>query len=264
MRGNELLDKMALIDPAYVAAADTEPGKKKNVWRKWGAMAACLCLIVGAIAMIPHFSGNQADSQLGGNQTDSQLGEIVLSDKTTAKVSYGYKKGTAAATKGDLVYFTEEEMFDRENMYIFRGKVSRLTNVTIDFHGEKEDRCIATIVIEKVYQGNLTAGEQITMLLPCAIDVAGSAVEDTGVITHLESGMEGIFMPWIYDETSYMEMNGAVLMKQDLAACGLADGMRWVFLSTDQGLVFERNAYPGAKNATDLDDIEAYVIEKLS
>lgn len=254
MRGNDFLDKMELIDPAYVEAAEAKPKGKKNVWLKWGTMAACLCLIVGAITMIPRF---------GENQIDPQLGEIVLSNKTTAKVSYGYEGRTVIETKGDFVYLTEEEMFNCENMYVFRGEVMGLDNVTIDFNGEKEVRCIATIIIEEVYQGNLTAGEQITMLIPCGIDLAGIHVEDTGVIAQLESGMEGIFMPWIYDENSCIKMNGAVLMKQDLAPCGLADGMRWAFLWTDQGLLFERDAYPGAKTAMNLDDIEAYVIEML-
>ena len=31
MRGNELLDKMDLIDPAYIEAADTAPNKRKRV-----------------------------------------------------------------------------------------------------------------------------------------------------------------------------------------------------------------------------------------
>ena len=124
-------------------------------------------------------------------------------------------------------------------------------------------RCIATIVIDEVYQGDLEPGEQITMLIPCPIDEYNIWVEDTSVISQLESGMEGIFMPWIYDKDSYIEMNGAVLMLRDLAVCGLADGMRWAFLNTDHGLVYERWAYPGTGNATNLDDIEAYVIEML-
>ena len=81
MRGNEFLSKMELIDPAYIELADAKPKKKKNVWVKWVAMAACLCLVVGAITMI---------SRLADNYIDSQLGEIILSDKTTAKVLYGY------------------------------------------------------------------------------------------------------------------------------------------------------------------------------
>ena len=52
MRGNELLDKMELIDPAYVEAADRWPVRKKSGWWKWAVLAACLCL---AIAVIPIF-----------------------------------------------------------------------------------------------------------------------------------------------------------------------------------------------------------------
>lgn len=250
MRGNEFLDKMELIDPAYVEAADVQPKRKKSEWRRWGAVAACLCLVA-------------AMTYLGRGEKGPHPGEIVLSNQTTAKVSYGYEAGMVNSIKTDLVYLTEEEMFGRENMYIFRGRVSGLTNVTIDFNGVKEIRCIATVEIERVYQGNLVAGEQIKMLLPCGIDTEMLWVEDTDVIANLECGMEGIFMPWVYDETSYTKMNGAVLMKQDLAACGLADGVRWAFLDTDQGLLFERSAYPGAKNATNLDDIEDYVMKML-
>lgn len=49
MRGNELLEKMELIDPAYVAAADAPPKKRKTRWLRWGAAAACLCLVIGGI-----------------------------------------------------------------------------------------------------------------------------------------------------------------------------------------------------------------------
>lgn len=264
MKGNELLDKMELIDPVYVEAADAKPEeeekekkkKKKIVWSRLGAMAACLCFIAGAVTMISRF---------GGDSDDPQFGEIILSDKTTAKVSFGYDGNEIGSNinKGDLEYLTEEEMFSFEDMYVFRGKVSGLTNVTIDFNGEKEVRCIATVLVEKVYRGELTVGEEIKMLIPCAVDPSGSAVEDTGVIVQLKSGMEGIFMPMAYDGDSRIEMNGAVLMKRDLADCGLTDGMRWAFLNTEDGLVFLRSAYTGAKDAIDLNDIEAYVTDML-
>lgn len=47
MSGNELLDSMELADPAYVEAADSTP--QKRTWFRWTAMAACLCLVVGAL-----------------------------------------------------------------------------------------------------------------------------------------------------------------------------------------------------------------------
>ncbi len=48
MRGNELLDKMELVDPAYVEEADEQPPKKRSPWLKWGGLAACLCLVATA------------------------------------------------------------------------------------------------------------------------------------------------------------------------------------------------------------------------
>lgn len=94
MRGDEFLDKMELVDPAYVEAADMEPqnepqkqkygqteqaetkhgqtehdgtehdGAKhtwmKHAWMKWAAAAACLCLIAAAVLpyVLPQKNGN--------------------------------------------------------------------------------------------------------------------------------------------------------------------------------------------------------------
>lgn len=48
MKGNELLNKMELIDPAYVEAADFSPKIIKRNHIRWGVIAACICVLVGA------------------------------------------------------------------------------------------------------------------------------------------------------------------------------------------------------------------------
>ena len=45
MRGKDFLDKMELIDPAYIEAAD-KPAKKKNNFVKRTAIAACLSIVL--------------------------------------------------------------------------------------------------------------------------------------------------------------------------------------------------------------------------
>ena len=63
MRGDEFLDKMGLVDPAYVEAADRMPVRKKRGWGKWAAAAACLCLILAAVPLFgqrPDTSGDDA------------------------------------------------------------------------------------------------------------------------------------------------------------------------------------------------------------
>ena len=47
MKGNEFLDKMALIDPAYIEAADVTVSKRVSWLKKCGIVAACLVLLVG-------------------------------------------------------------------------------------------------------------------------------------------------------------------------------------------------------------------------
>ena len=37
MRGNELLDKMELIDSVYVEAADAMPKRRRAAWLRWCA-----------------------------------------------------------------------------------------------------------------------------------------------------------------------------------------------------------------------------------
>jgi len=60
MRGNEFLDKMGNVDPAFIEAADSAPKKKKITLAKWTAMAACFCLIVvGAFTI---FTGPQTNT----------------------------------------------------------------------------------------------------------------------------------------------------------------------------------------------------------
>ena len=81
MNGEELLEKMGLADPAYVAAADRPPKKRKHGWLKVGVAAACLGLVLlAAIWGMPtpanmfvvkaYALEEQADGTIGLKETD--------------------------------------------------------------------------------------------------------------------------------------------------------------------------------------------------
>ena len=59
MRGDELLDKMDLIDQKYVEAAESRP-RRRN-WIKWGAMAACFGLAVAGAFVLAGSWGEKQD-----------------------------------------------------------------------------------------------------------------------------------------------------------------------------------------------------------
>ena len=52
MKGNELLDKMELVDPTFIEDADRIPVVKKKAHVKWGVIAACICLLMGTVTVM--------------------------------------------------------------------------------------------------------------------------------------------------------------------------------------------------------------------
>lgn len=46
MRGDDFLDKMELVDPAFVEAADRTPSAHKRSAMRWGVLAACICFVI--------------------------------------------------------------------------------------------------------------------------------------------------------------------------------------------------------------------------
>jgi len=251
-RNEQLLRAMGDIDEQFIVEA--APGLKKRrvgAWVKWAA-AACACLAVCGAIVLP---------RLGHGLPKW----IHLSKETTAKVEVMEGELPPYGAKNQLVFFSEQEMFAWENMYVFRGTVTDITNLKIDFNGEQEVFCVVTIQVEKVFKGDIPVGEPIRMLVCCPINPDGRpTAEDHDVIAQVKVGMEGIFMPWTYGEDSIYEENGATLRMLDLAPCNLADGVRWVFLKTDRGLSYLQPAYPGANGSATLDDIEAYVVRMLN
>lgn len=87
MRGNEFLNKMDLIDPAYIEAADAAP-KKRKIWTGWrAAMAACICLVLlagtaAAAAVVVRGSGISLVNIFTNGENESH--HMMVSGQTTA------------------------------------------------------------------------------------------------------------------------------------------------------------------------------------
>lgn len=74
MRGDELLEKMELVDPAYVEAADAPRAKQRARWTKWGA-AACAAVLVAAIMAVAVLPRNEEHSSLSSDAAQQQAQE---------------------------------------------------------------------------------------------------------------------------------------------------------------------------------------------
>lgn len=251
MKSKQLLDSLENINDSYISEALEKRPAGKSVKFKILAAAACFTLIFCAGIFF-------STGQNGNNMLSKLTKTIQLSEASDGvKVKYS-NRGANTKSSYDLVWLSEEELFSEFNTVIFKGTITKLDNISIDFNGEKEYNAIAQIKVLTVLRGNIKAGDTINVLLPCSIG-DGIWVEDTDVVSAFKVGMTGIFMPVIYDEYSYMEMNGARLAMKDIADFGFADGVRYAFIETDSGPVFARYAYPTIENASSLDEIEQYV-----
>ncbi len=243
MNTKKFSDAMSEIDNKYVDEAILYQHKsKKRGWVKWGALAACLVLAIGIPMAIPQE-------------------EIVLSNNSAdVTVKYANLPFYFGPGSGSQIYLSEEELFTEYDTAIFKGTITDIDNIVLDFKGSRTYWAIAKIEVEKDYRGPCQEGEIVTVLLPGPI-AFGFQTQDTDIIAKMKVGMTGIFMPMIYDEASVREENGATLMLKDIADYGLPDGNRFVFLETKNGLVFSRTAYESIEDAATLEQIDEYVLK---
>lgn len=249
MKPEEISVAMGHIDDSIIEETNgvrQSKKAKKRGWVKWAACAACLALVLAVgIPMINH----------QGGQISLSGGSVGVTVKYT---------DNALATSGspDLKYLTEDELFTYLDTAIFKGTVSEIKNIELDFNGALEYRAIAKIKVEKIYRGPCAVGDTVSVLLPGPIS-EGVWVEDTETVSAMRAGTTGIFMPVIYDETSIWEQNGAKLVKKDIADYGFADGVRYAFVETAGGLVFDRGSYASVSGAASLEEIENYILSKI-
>ncbi|NLD50265.1 MAG: hypothetical protein GX660_24265, partial [Clostridiaceae bacterium] len=196
MKSERLLNMLGQVNDEYIEeAAPSKQTVKNRVWIKGCAIAACVILVL----------------TIGVSLIDRQRKGISISDaskKATFKFVEGVSDNTSL-TKSSLVWHSEEELlgcseeelFSKWKPVIIKGTVSRISNIEINFNGDKEYRAIAEIEVGKVYRGNIQLGDLLSVLLPCPIDTA-IKVEDTGIISQIQVGSTGIFMPMEYNESS--------------------------------------------------------------
>jgi hypothetical protein len=196
------------------------------------------------------------------NITEKSRNSLVLQYSSKNIHVYYTNQAPKSSSHANLIYLTEDELFNKDNPLIFRGKVEKIKNLEISFNGEKEYNAIATILVSNVYRGDIKNGDEIKILLPCPIN--GSVfMEDTTVVASMKEGMIGIFMPVQYDRKSKWIENGETLFQLDIASYGLNDGMRYAFLDTGEKLIFDKASYPSLKNAKTLNDIGQYIEKSI-
>lgn len=266
MKKEELYKEIGLVDTDIIEEAEhiTKKGFMKRNWSKVASVAACLVLLMAVV--IPVLNNDQKFDGGAVTITKKPGGEFAefpdLSKITGgAKVAY-VEEVPQVSMAADLATLTLDDIFHQMNTVLFKGTVKTIRNIEVTINKYMEYRALAQIQVEKVYRGKMKEGDVITVLLPCGIN-NGVWVEDTDVISQMQEGTMGIFMPSVYDEDSYMEMDGVRLNYSQMADYGFGDGERFAFLQTKKGLALSTWQYPELAKATSLDEVEQYILKNI-
>lgn len=129
MRGKDLLDKMELIAPEYIEAAEARPKKSKLSWVKWAGAAACIAAaVVGTTLLLPK----------GQEQINAELPMLSISENMSACGFEGYM----AYDVSELVNSNPwNENFSVSTLPVYKNQVSSDDNHNMtggDFDEMKE------------------------------------------------------------------------------------------------------------------------------
>lgn len=122
MRGDEFLDKLELVEDTYLEAAEQATGKKKVPWRKYGTLAACLCmLVIGGIGVSQAWNSKPPIPPVEGNPTESpEVTEKAEAGKDVPKEPVEMVSPTESVMPEEIFYYNEAAAVAIERTYIPR------------------------------------------------------------------------------------------------------------------------------------------------
>ena len=247
MNERQLFEEIGKVDQDLVIQAERHH-ERKHIWKGLAIAAACLALAVGV-------------GLAGAGQQRSAISLPSAEGNASARYAEKVPDG-GIVTSSALAEMTEAELLDSADA-AFRGTVQSVQNIEIDFNGYPNYRAIAEVTVKETIRGDVEKGETVTILLPCPAGMS-QWVEDTEIAAQRQTGVEGIFLASLCDDTAYRSEQGATVYWKDLAQYYFWDGVRYAFLQTENGLAYDAWAWPSLKQAQTLDDVAHWLREQKS
>lgn len=161
MRGKNLLDRMDLVDPSFIEAADEVPQNKKRIFAKYGMLAACLAVIISAVG-VPVFyyrnsdskvypmTGDNGEQQIAFGVSENEKPSDALYDGQADENSQGAYK-SELPDEGDVLSedgFNEKPASDKEG--VTEHSASILAAPDYEFQLHRSDDVILGEVIDEL------------------------------------------------------------------------------------------------------------------
>lgn len=287
MTREELFRAVGEVREEQIEEAETV---KRQVcpWRRYGALAACLALIVTAAAAAPWIEkqvkwgaliysfnpgGEPVDAGTGAGGVD---GSDYSTDAPAQPVRPSYSKnveigelsgpGDGEAMGGMsacVAWMPPEEIFAQDTA-IFRGTIQELQYFQVAVDGIDVYYTRALAAVTDPIRGDLAEGDTVSLLWLGARGYLTTSL--SGPLDGMEEGSDAIFMPTrttpATGETGW-GAEDSYFCYADLADYYLPEGNRYVFADTEEGLEFDRSLYTDLAEAETLEDLAALIREEI-
>lgn len=259
-----IADALNEISDEYITEAAFPKKKQKKLnWKQMGAIAACFIIVIFAIIPL------MEDTILKDNTVEMEMGE---EESIVPRFSYGVEIAQInkppisldqKESESSLVNWLEPEEIFAEDTHIFRGIVREMYYYK-STGGYESYFTVIWVEATDAYRGDMTIGNIYKIYLPIMPDIMMNSI--AGDLDKLEVGSEAIFMPYIAAEESGIRSGDSFFSYADAADYYFSEGMRFLFLGTDEGVSYENDLYniPAANNEVTLDDVAEYIKDMIS
>ena len=155
MRGNEFLDKMGLVDPQYIEAAENVVMKKKNKWIGWIAVAACFCVIVGAATFLRSAEIGKNTERIDDNTaSDAQISKPIgeMDTENSENIDTENEKGVYVP-RAELPEGETDAIMDMLGVVVYKGGIYTQTELYSDERAYEIEHLVGDYI--GVAKGNL-------------------------------------------------------------------------------------------------------------
>ena len=281
MKKEDLFRTIGSVEDQQILEAEA-PKAHRRLWPRAAALAACLALIVAAAAALPQRSDNTASTDQGAADLDGsedsvsgdRPGNMIHSPDFAGPTTYSvnvdigqlHTLPPASSSLDDsaacLAWLDPEEIFAMDTL-IFRGVVRDLQYYEVT-GGYRGYFTVAAVEVTDVLRGDPDAGDIYNIYLPI---LKGQASNSTaGDLESLEVGSEAIFMPYAATADTGITSGDAYFCYADVAECWFDEGVRFLFLQTEEGLRYASDVYNLGVDPSEatLDDAAAYIRSMLA
>ena len=279
MTREELFRAVGEVREDQIAGAAEKPKQTALRWRRYGALAACLAVVLaGAFGFnrwlhtghdLPAYDAAQEESAGAGDgldgSEDSADGPLAPQYSVGAEIREidgsgwdGLSNGGMSSSDASLVWLDLEEILAMDTV-IFRGTVTGLRYFEVTVDGAALYYTVASVEVSDCIRGDLAAGDTYNVAYRGGPGVTTSI---SGDLENLAVGSEAVFMPRIATPDTGWSSGDGYFCYADLAELYFDEGYRFLFLDTGKGVSYASEVYdiPAADGETvTLDDVAAYL-----